>query len=153
MATDLNVSEDEAKQMIEKEVKSLYPDATDFTFKIVGENFLDGKTYYTGYKTKQLSRNNSFYYAFISSDGCTLLDDGEEVIIHMQNLLEKRKSITQRLKDFDLLDIIGAIIALPLIFAFIYIVITSRGNPDSVSKEFLAIVSIILGYYFGRNKP
>lgn len=152
MADTLKIPDDEAKKMIEEEVRHLYPDATDFTFKAIGEEFLDGSTYYTGYKTKELNRNVSFYYAFVNSDGCKLLDDGEEVIIHMQNLLDKRKSFAQRLKDFDFLDIIGAIIALPIIFTFIYIVVLSKGNPDGVSKEFLTIVSLILGYYFGRNK-
>jgi hypothetical protein len=131
----------------------VFPDAKDFKFKHIGEEFLDGSTYYTEYTTADLEKNVSFYYAFVNRDGkIELLDDGEEVIIHMQNLLERRKSFSQRLRDFDLLDIIGAIIALPLIFAFIYIVIVSRGNAEGVSKEFLTIVSLILGYYFGRNK-
>ena len=91
-------------------------------------------------------------YGDIRDYAVKLFENGKQTIVHMQGQLEKRKNIVQRLKDFDFLDIIGSLIALPIIFSFIYIVIVERGNPASISKEYLTIVSLILGYYFGRNK-
>ena len=152
MSPDIINPTNEATMSIENEVKLLFKDATDFRYKIIGEQFLEGTTYYLEYKTAELSKDDSYYYAYVDEEGCKLFDNGEQVIIHMQSLLEKRKSFLQRLKDFDLLDIIGAIIALPIIFAFVYIAVAGRGDPNAVSKEYLTIVSLILGYYFGRNK-
>lgn len=146
------ITEEKARQLIEKEVKSLYTDATDFRYERVGEDFLDGDTYYLEFKSKGISKKDSYYYAYINTEGVKLFENGKQTIVHMQSQLEKRKNVIQRLKDFDFLDIIGSLIALPIIFAFIYIVIAERGNATSVSKEYLTIVSLILGYYFGRNK-
>jgi len=150
--TAKNIEEEKAKQQIEEEVRYLYKDATDFRFRKVGEDFLEGDTYYLEFRTRELGKDKSFYYAYVNTEGVKLFDNGEQTIVHMQALLEKRKSFIQRLKDFDFLDIIGAFIALPIIFAFIYIVVAEKGNPAAISKEFLTIVSLILGYYFGRNK-
>lgn len=144
--------EEKTKQLIEREVRSLYKDAGDFRFERVGEDFLDGDTYYLEFKSRGISQKDSYYYAYSNVEGVKLFENGKQTIVHMQAQLEKRKSFIQRLKDFDFLDIIGSLIALPIIFAFIYIVIAERGNPTSVSKEYLTIVSLILGYYFGRNK-
>ena len=152
MSINFAIPEDQAKNMIEEEIKQQYKDVTNFRYKKVGEKFLDGDTYYVEYITPDLSKADSFYYAYINAEGCTLFENGDQAIVHMQTLLDKRKNFLQRLRDFDFLDIIGAIIALPIIFAFIYIVVAAKGDPNAVSKEFLTIVSLILGYYFGRNK-
>lgn len=152
MANSPTIPEEEAKRMIEEKVKDQYHDVSDFRYTAIGDLFLDGNTYYLEFKTEELSKDISYYYAYVNDEGCKLFENGEQVIVHMQNLLEKRKSFLQRLKDFDLLDIIGAIIALPIIFAFVYVVVRANGDPNAVSKEFLTIVSLILGYYFGRNK-
>lgn len=147
-----SVEEEKAKQLIEEEVKYQFKDASDFRFRRVGEDFLEGDTYYLEFKTKELARKDSYYYAYVNAEGCKLFENGEQIIVNMQGQLEKRKNFFQRLKDFDFLDIVGSLIALPIIFAFVYIVIAERGNSASVSKEYLTIVSLILGYYFGRNK-
>ncbi len=146
------ITEEKARQLIENEVKSLYKDATDFRYERVGEDFLDGDTYYLEFKARGITPKDSYYYAYINSEGVKLFENGKQTIVHMQAQLEKRKNFFQRLKEFDFLDIVGSLIALPIIFAFIYIVIVERGNAASISKEYLTIVSLILGYYFGRNK-
>lgn len=152
MSQKTPITEEKARQLIENEVKSLYKDAHDFRYERVGEDFLDGDTYYLEFKAKGISSKDSYYYAYINAEGVKLFENGKQTIVHMQGQLEKRKNIVQRLKDFDFLDIIGSLIALPIIFSFIYIVIIERGSPESISKEYLTIVSLILGYYFGRNK-
>lgn len=141
------------EKLIIQAIHRKYPDASDFRFAQVGSEFADGNTYSAVFTTSEINDDeSSWYYAYVDASGAKLLDDGEKAIVFMQALLEKRKSILQRLKDFDFLDIIGACIALPIIFAFVYIVVTAKGTANAVSNEFLAIVSLILGYYFGRNK-
>ncbi len=140
------------KSIIE-EIEKQYPDARDWRFDRVGNEFIDGNTYMVAFRTKEIKNSaNSWYYAYVDSTGCRLLNNGDEAVVFMQALLEKRRGFLQRLKDFDLLDIIGALIALPIIFTFVYIVVTTRDTQNAISKEFLTIVSLILGYYFGRNK-
>jgi hypothetical protein len=143
-------SEDE--KTIIKEVQKKFYDADNFRFNRVGNKFEEGNTYIVEFITKDRSKNMSWYYAYIDKTECLLFDDGDETIVYMQNLLEKRRSFLQRLRDFDFLDIVGALIAFPIIIAFVYIVVLSKGGQNAVSKELLTIVSLILGYYFGRNK-
>lgn len=141
------------EKAIIEEIQKQYPDATEWRFDKVGSEFIEGNTYMVMFTTKDIKdKNNSWFYAYVDADGCRLLNTGDEAVVFMQGLLEKRRGFVQRLKDFDLLDIVGAIIAIPIIFTFIYIVIAAKGNSEAVSKEFLTIVSLILGYYFGRNK-
>lgn len=123
------ITEEKARQWIEKEVKSLYKDANEFRYERIGEDFLDGDTYYLEFKSKGISKKDSYYYAYIDAEGVKLFENGKQTIVHMQSQLEKRKSVIQRLKDFDFLDIIGSLIALPIIFTFIYIVIAEKGIP------------------------
>jgi hypothetical protein len=144
-------TEDE-KSIIE-EIEKQYPDARDWRFDRVGNEFIDGNTYLVSFKTDEIkNRANSWYYAYVDPSGCRLLSNGDEAVVFMQALLEKRRGFLQRLRDFDLLDIIGALIALPITFTFVYIVATTKDSQNAISKEFLTIVSLILGYYFGRNK-
>lgn len=135
------------------EVHQRFPDASDWRFDKIGSEFIDGNTYTVYFATKQiLNKDNSWFYAYVDKSGCRLFNDGDQAVAFMQGVLERRRSFVQRLRDFDFLDIIGALIALPITFAFVFIIVAERGGEDAISKEFLAIVSLILGYYFGRNK-
>ncbi len=152
MATSTSQSAEQDEKEITNAVKKLYKDAADFRFDRVGNQFADGNTYMVDFKTKELSKTVSWYYAYVDSSGCQLLKDGEEAIVFMQNLLDKRRSFTQRLKEFDLLDIVGAAIALLILVPFAYTIFVTKGTQGSINTEFLTMVSLVLGYYFGRNK-
>ncbi len=134
-------------------IRQRFPDARTFRFDKIGAEFIEGNTYMVEFESDLIkNKANSWLYSYVDSSGCRLFDTGDEAVIFMQGILEKRRTFWQRIKDFDLVDIVGAIIALPIVFAFVYIVITSKDPQNAISKDFLAIVSIILGYYFGRNK-
>jgi hypothetical protein len=151
LTSDSQSAEIDEKKIVDA-VKKLYKGASDFRFDRVGNQIADGNTYMVDFKTKELGKAVSWYYAYVDSSGCQLLKDGEEAIVFMQNLLDKRRSFIQRLKEFDLLDIIGAGIAFLILVPFAYTLFITKGTQGSISTEFLTIVSLILGYYFGRNK-
>lgn len=135
-----------------KEIRNRYRDATNWRFEKIGLEFIDGNTYTVWFTTKDVPDiNNAWFYAYVDKSGCRLFDDGDQTVAFMQGILEQRRNFWQRIKDFDFLDIIGACIALPIIFAFVYIIMTAKGTADAIGNEFLTIVSLILGYYFGRN--
>jgi hypothetical protein len=141
------------EKLIRDEIRKQFPNADHFRFDRIGTEFIDGNTYMVEFITPEIRNpSNSWFYAYVDSAECRLFNTGDEAVVFMQSLLERRRGFLQRLKDFDLLDIIGALIALPIVFAFVYIVITTRDAQNAISKEFLTIVSLILGYYFGRNK-
>jgi hypothetical protein len=142
---------DDEKTII-KEIQKHFNNAKQFRFTRVGNKFDDGNTFMVEFITPELNKSKSWYYAYIDKNGCQLFEEGDDLIVYIQAMLDSRRSLMQRLKDFDFLDIVGALIALPITIAFVYIVVTTRGSPDAISKEFLTIVSLILGYYFGRNK-
>jgi hypothetical protein len=146
----LELSEDE--KTIIKEVKKKFNDSSEFRFDRVGSKFEKGNAYMVEFTTKELKKDYSWYYAYVDNNGCQLFADGDATITYMQTMLDKKRSFVQRLGDFNILDLVGAIIALSIIAAFVHIVWSSKGAEGAVSKEFLTIVSLILGYYFGRNK-
>jgi hypothetical protein len=67
--------------------------------------------------------------------------------------LDSRRSFWQRLREFSLVEVMGAVIALCVTALFIYLSIEGINNPDALSKEFTGIFGIIVGYYFGKNMP
>jgi hypothetical protein len=146
----LEFTDDE--RIIMKEIQKKFSDASRFRFDRVGSKFEKGNTYMVEFTTTELKKDFSWYYAHVDKNGCQLFADGDAAITYMQNLLDKKRTFLQRLGDFDILDFVGAIIALPIISAFVFIVVSSKGVDGAVSKELLTIVSLILGYYFGRNK-
>jgi len=156
--TNSSISEtrnSQQEQQIIDEIKKQVPDAKLFRFEKIGTEYIDGNTYmveFAFFDKNKKKEIDSWRYAYIDSAGPRIFDSGDEAVIFMQGLLEKRRGFLQRIKDFDLIDIVGALIALPIVFTFVYIVITSKDPQNAISKDFLAIVSIILGYYFGRNK-
>lgn len=140
------------EKLIVREVQKKFKDAHDFRFDRVGNKYEEGNTYMVEYLTADLRKELSWHYAYVDPSGCQLFADGDAAITHMQTLLDQKRSFITRLRDFDILDLVGAAIALPIIGSFVYILFVTRGAEDAISKEFLTIVSLILGYYFGRNK-
>ena len=76
-----------------------------------------------------------------------LYDDGVNVIEGLQVILDKRRSFLQRLNEFTLVEMIGAVIAMVVTVAFVYSVVGAK----EISKEITGIFGIIAGYYFGKN--
>jgi hypothetical protein len=144
----IEITEEQSREMINKEILKQYPDAKDFRISPIGESLIDGYTYYVAFTTAEENSEDSFFYAFLDKNGCKLLDDGEDVIKHFEVLLDRKKNVLQRLSEFDLLDIVGAFLALMIVGAFTWLITTGA----KISAEFLAIVSLVLGYYFGRSK-
>ena len=139
----------EEERIIEA-IRKLSTRAGNFRFKRIGNKFEEGNTYSVEYDAPDVEKDVSWYYVYITDKDCQLLENGEDAIVYMQTLLERKRSFMQRLNEFEFLDIIGALIALPIILAFVFI--TIKSPQYEVGKEFLTIVSLILGYYFGRNK-
>jgi hypothetical protein len=155
---------------IEAAVKEEYGSVEDFWAKLVIENFLQGSVYYCefnypekeeGDKEKKRAEEQAdddddegeedemddFCYVFANSQRVQLFDDGVEVLKGLQAILEKRRSFLQRLNEFSLVEMIGAVIALTVTLAFVILTIARA----ELNKEFMAIFAIIAGYYFGKN--
>jgi hypothetical protein len=114
------------------------------TFELVVEDFLDGSVYYVEFGKGP----DDFCYAFVDERRVRLCDDGVQLVKDLQMLLDKRRTVWQRLKEFSIVDAVGALIALGVTAAFIVLVAIPSGQ---VSKEFLSIFGIIVGYYFGKS--
>lgn len=140
------------EKTIADEISKRAKDAKDFRFSRVGSQFSEGNIYMVEFTSDEIPKYKCWFYAYVNQEGCKLLEDGEEAIVYMQNMLEGRRTFMQRIREFDLLDIISALIAFMIVGSFVWIILTTRDAPNAISKEFLTIVSLVLGYYFGRNK-
>jgi len=142
----------EDEKIIANEIAKRIKEPGDFRFSRVGSQFAEGNIYMVEFTAAEIPKYKSWFYAYVNKDGCKLLEDGEEAIVYMQNMLEGRRTFLQRIREFELLDIVSAFIAFMIIGSFVWITLTSRDAQNAISKEFLTIVSLVLGYYFGRNK-
>jgi hypothetical protein len=132
---------DEAKPLIMEEIKHEYPDASDFTFNVVDGAFANGNVYFVEFKSKELKPSESYYYTFVDRKGCEKLDDRiEDMIRFVRTKMLAHRSFFERLGDFEFLDVVSALIALPIVSAFVYRMCTSPIGTDAVSKEFLDVV-------------
>lgn len=144
----IQLTQEQIEKLITNEVLRQYSDASEFKISPIGDSLIEGYTFYVGFSTKHEAPEDSFFYAFIDKNGCKLLDDGEDLVKYFEILLDRKKSILQRLSDFDLLDIVGAFLALMIVGSFTWLICIQA----KITSEFLAIVSLVLGYYFGRSK-
>ncbi len=125
------------------------PNAENIDVREDISDFLDSTVYYVDFTSKDYEdQSDAFYYALVEKDGqVKLYDSGIDAIRKFQDLLDKRRNLLQRLGDFQLIEIIAAIIALGVTLVFIYLSITS----SPLTTEFIGIFGIIVGYYFGKN--
>jgi len=131
-------------ERVEAEVSKRYKGASQVSMNHVASNFLQGTVYYVEFATPA---GNDFCYAFADPNGVELYDDGEYVIKAFKEKLDRRRSILQRLNEFSLTEVIGALIALTVTVAFVSLSIAGA----QVNTEFLGIFSLIAGYYFGKS--
>jgi hypothetical protein len=141
----------ETDDLILKELKTKYPDAeicsrTPWADRLGGEAF-----YYIEFKTKDLKTPDSWYWAFVRREGSRLLETTDEVVSFMQVLWDRSVGLKHKLREFELWDIVGAIIAILLVLTFVVTVFVNQASPDKVSKEFLGVITLVVGYYFGRG--
>src|SRR5262245_16100887 len=104
---------------IETAIKKRYSDATTFQYWPTGGPIARGRAYYIEFETAELDDDDCYYYAFVDKDECRLFDDGFELVNAIQVLTEKRKSLLERISDFDLPDLIGGLIAILLTVAIV----------------------------------
>jgi hypothetical protein len=136
------------KEIITAAILDKDPNANQINITQVVDNFIGGTVYYIEYTSPQINISDSFYYALIDSYGkVRLYDDGIEVIESLQDILDKRRTFIQRLNEFSLVELVGAIIAILITLTFVYLSIRYQ----TVNKEFSGIFGIIAGYYFGKN--
>jgi hypothetical protein len=138
----------EHKNLIDAAIKEKYPEAKEILIQSVLEQFLEGSVYYAEFVVDGEESEDCFYYIFIEGNNVELLEDGIETIKHLQLELDKRRNIIQRLNEFSLFDLMGAVIASLVTLAFLFLVLKDGAN---ISKEMLAIFSIVIGYYFGKT--
>jgi hypothetical protein len=140
------MSDDRCK-IIEAAIKLRDPSATDITFQLVVDRFLEGSVYYSEFKSQNIKPDETFFYSLVQKDNrVRLYDDGVDVIEGLQEILDKRRSFLQRLNEFSLVEMIGAVIAVLVTATFIYSVVMGQ-----LSQELTGIFGIISGYYFGKN--
>ena len=135
-------------------VKKEYRDPTEFNIVEIGFDMPEGTTLYADFK---VNGEADFNYALVEPDGKSrLFDDGEAMVRFFQLLMDRRRSLWQRFNELNFNDLIGAFIAFVIIGSFAVLVIRAgwQGSlgGDTISKEFLAIVSVVLGFYFRRSR-
>ncbi len=138
------------EELIQEEIKKRHGDAASFNIQQVAGEFLDGRSYYAEFESPTVPAGENFYYAFVKKNQkCMLYEDGMDVIKGLQTILDERRNFWQRMKDFDFTDTVAAIIAILISLTFVGLMIF---RTEGVGKEFLAIFSVILGYYFGKTR-
>jgi hypothetical protein len=144
----------EVKEAIEAAIKAEDSSANDIYLSKVVSDFVESDVYYASWKSTKLPENESFFYVLVTKDGnLRTYDDGVLAIEKLKDILDSRRSFWQRLREFSLVEVMGAVIALCVTSLFIYLSIEGINNPDALSKEFTGIFGIIVGYYFGKNMP
>ncbi len=139
--------------IVEEEVKRTYQHSGEVKIAEIGLEMPEGNTFYAEFNNGE---SDDFCYAFVQKNGeCRLFDDGETLVRFFQGLLDKKRSILQRFSEFNFNDFIGAFIAFAVIGSFTILIMHASWNGNlgdqTISKEYLAIVSIVLGFYFGRS--
>lgn len=151
------------KSVLDAVVKG-FPGATDIVLADIGINMAEGVSMYAEFKrladdpadAKKGRMEEDFCYVIVFPNGDTkLLNNGEELVLYFQALLDRKRTVWQRFSELNFNDMIGAFIAFAVIGGFTFLIIRASLNnipsEDWISKEFLAIVSMVLGFYFGRN--
>jgi hypothetical protein len=147
------------EEAVRIEIPKQYPGAMEIVVSEIGVTTPEGKALYADFKKPNAVNNKmvkDFCYAMVLANGTVkLMDDGEELVRYFQTILDRKRSLWSRFNELNFNDMIGAFIAFTVVgtFAFLVIYAAAGGRPsgDWVSKEFLAIVSVVLGFYFGRN--
>jgi len=136
-----------SEQEINNAILKEYPNAKNIVLNQIVSGFLEGQVYYA--KWDPLGPDD-FCYAFCTSDGILIREDGEAVIREFKTILDQRRTLWQRVGEFTLTEFVAAIIALIVTGTFVYLSI--HNDPGAaINTQFLGIFSLVAGYYFGKN--
>jgi hypothetical protein len=143
----------ELENLVKQKVTDEYLDVKDVKVCEIGVDMPEGKAFYAEFNDHD---GSNYCYALVQQDGqCKIFNDGEALVMFFQNLLDRKRSLWQRFSELSFNDLISASIAFTIIGSFALMTIISAwvGTPSDgiISKEFLAIVSLVLGFYFGRT--
>ncbi|MBI5932382.1 MAG: hypothetical protein HY867_01640 [Chloroflexi bacterium] len=158
------LSKSQLEKAVVDAIQKGFPGSTDFVLADIGIKMAEGVSMYAEFKrlsdnpadAKRGRMQEDFCYVIVFPNGDTkLLDNGEELVLYFQALLDRKRTVWQRFSELNFNDMIGAFIAFAVIGGFTFLIIHAALNnippEDWISKEFLAIVSMVLGFYFGRN--
>lgn len=130
-------------------VKAAYGNTSTLDTRLVANNFLNGSVYYAEFQVDPPDpKADTFCYVLVNAAGARIFDDGVAIIRELQTDLDRRRSFFQRLGDFTINDLIGAIIALVVTAGFAAILY--QGTLET-NAQLLAVFTLILGYYFGKT--
>lgn len=134
--------------LIRDRIKSSFPTADHFTFELASQDILGNQIYYVEWVSPKRSGGDTLCYALVDKKGqLRIFDDGITAVQYIHDMLEKRRSLIQRLSEFSLFELVAAVIALGVTATVVYQVLAT----GQVTQELVGIFGIILGYYFGKT--
>jgi hypothetical protein len=135
--------------LIRDRIKSSFPTADHFTFELASEDILGNQVYYVEWVSSKRGGDETLCYALVDKKGqLRIFDDGILAVQYIHDMLEKRRSLIQRLSEFSLFELVAAVIALSVTAIVIYQVLAK----GVLTQELVGIFGIILGYYFGKTE-
>jgi hypothetical protein len=142
----------ENREKVQARVTEFYPAATKETTRIslTIDRFVLGPVYYVEWEDKQADDQDCFCYALVHKE-VEIYDDGVQLVQRMKQILDERKTLFQHIGEFTFNELIGALIAVVLTVVFC-VTLRDTTPPPNVNKEFLGLVMLIAGYYFGKGK-
>ena len=141
------LDEEKIKKEIEKRIQDSDPNANSFTFELASEDILGNYVYYVEWASQGKESDETLSYVLVNKDGkISVFDDGIDILRDIQEKLERKRNIIQRITEFSLVELVGAIIAMLITFLFVY-----KGFTGEIEQELVGIFGIILGYYFGKT--
>lgn len=147
MATTQPIETSDVKEKVLRKVREHYPNAKNILFYPVVDRFIQAPVYYVEWDDENTDESDRFCYVLGSNDP-ELYDDGIQVIQRMKQLLDEKKTILAHIGEFSFNDMIGAVIAVVIVLIFIEIILVQK----TVDKDFLGLVLLVAGYYFGKAK-
>ncbi len=142
------------EKKIVAETRAGDPTAHNIYMSKVVSDFVESDVYYVSWDSNKYQDKDSFSYVLVTKDGVVrTYEDGVSAMEKLKDILDSQRTFWQRLREFSLFEVMAALIALCVTGVFIFLSLWSINDPNALSKEFLGIFGIIVGYYFGKNMP
>jgi hypothetical protein len=108
-------------------------------------DILDGSVYYAEFVSKD--DGEDFVYVYVHKSQIEVYEDGIQLVQRLLERLMHRRSILQRMQDFTMTELVCALITVSLVVGVI-VSACATGDPN---KELVGLLSLVIGYYFGRH--